>query len=261
MGPSSSESESESESSADERRRKKRKHDKKSSRKKKRHKKRKSHKRRKHSKSEASPASDVPPVANEQYSVGEHVMYRGTAGALDVPATIVHLSFNVPVGEEPMLAVKLSGAGNIRDTTMSRIYRRAAATADLPPANPNADAAEISDDDGIDGIGPGPPAHRDESLEPQEPVMSGRSMAPRSHADVLAEASQTHRIFERETGRTRLVKGSGEIVEEIVSKSKQESIRKRASMTRGGVPRLGAGADGYTGKDKFPTQHPWFGMK
>ena len=133
----------------------------------------------------------------------------------------------------------------------------------------------------------------------------------RSHADVLAEASQTHRIFERETGRTRLVKGSGEIVEEIVSKSKQvralclsfppqppylalppqpcatawavwlanptvlfkkravllsecnpqESIRKRASMTRGGVPRLGAGADGYTGKDKFPTQHPWFGMK
>mgnify|MGYP004122540773 CR=1 FL=1 len=39
------------------------------------------------------------------------------------------------------------------------------------------------------------------------------------------------RVFEPETGRTRLVKANGEIVEEIVSREAQLAIRRRASTT------------------------------
>jgi glutamate synthase domain-containing protein 2 len=100
-------------------------------------------------------------------------------------------------------------------------------------------------------------------------------MVVMSRAEAEAAAAVTRRVFEPETGRTRLVKASGEIVEEIVSKRRQSEIRHRASTTpaaAAAAARTLSGSDGgsggapqtvrqYTGRDKFPTQHPWFGMK
>ena len=83
-----------------------------------------------------------------------------------------------------------------------------------------------------------------------------------------AEASATRRVFEPETGRTRLVKANGEIVEEIVSREAQVAIRRRASTTRA-LPQqqpssaapVAAARATWTGREKFPSQHPWHGMK
>jgi len=41
------------------------------------------------------------------------------------------------------------------------------------------------------------------------------------------------RIFDPETGRNRLVKGSGEILEEIVSKTRHKEINKMSTMHDG----------------------------
>ena len=50
----------------------------------------------------------------------------------------------------------------------------------------------------------------------------------------------------------RLVKGDGEIIERIVSKEKQDELRRTATNYT---------PQSYTGKEKFPSQHPVFGYK
>ena len=41
------------------------------------------------------------------------------------------------------------------------------------------------------------------------------------------------RVFDEDTGRMRLVKGDGEIIEEIVSASRQKEINKMATQSDG----------------------------
>ena len=40
-------------------------------------------------------------------------------------------------------------------------------------------------------------------------------------------------VYDADTGRVRLVKGSGEIIESIVSKSRQQAINKMATFMDG----------------------------
>lgn len=121
-------------------------------------------------------------------------------------------------------------------------------------------------------VGPSAPAELQETGPPPPPpgddgggatldMAVRRSVVfPMPQSEAEAAAAVTRRVFEPDTGRTRLVKASGEIVEEIVSKQRQHAIRHRASMT----PSAAAAAhtvQQYTGREKFPSQHPWFGMK
>ena len=63
-------------------------------------------------------------------------------------------------------------------------------------------------------------------------------------------------------GRTRLVKGDGEIIEAIVSKQEQQRMRQYASRVPSSAVVAAtqpAVAQHWTGKTKWPSQHPWFG--
>mmetsp|Transcript_62145 Transcript_62145/g.110764 ORF Transcript_62145/g.110764 Transcript_62145/m.110764 type:complete len:189 (-) Transcript_62145:1243-1809(-) len=82
-----------------------------------------------------------------------------------------------------------------------------------------------------------------------------RPVGPLRPEDAEREANRTSRVYEPETGRWRLMKANGEIVEEIVSKERHAAIQKSASLH---VP---TSVQNYTGRDKFPSQHPWFGYK
>ena len=107
----------------------------------------------------------------------------------------------------------------------------------------------------------GPPPPPDDGDGDTAVGMVGRvPVVPMSQAEAEAAAAVTRRVFEPETGRTRLVKASGEIVEEIVSQRRQQAIRYRASTTpsAAGATRT---VQQYTGREKFPSEHPWYGMK
>eukprot|EP00192_Tetraselmis_astigmatica_P020321 CAMPEP_0117662200 /NCGR_PEP_ID=MMETSP0804-20121206/7930_1 /TAXON_ID=1074897 /ORGANISM="Tetraselmis astigmatica, Strain CCMP880" /LENGTH=190 /DNA_ID=CAMNT_0005469091 /DNA_START=747 /DNA_END=1316 /DNA_ORIENTATION=+ len=54
---------------------------------------------------------------------------------------------------------------------------------------------------------------------------------PMTAADHIREKERVREVYEPETGRVRLVKGDGEIVEQIVSRDEQQRIRNTASMT------------------------------
>lgn len=56
-------------------------------------------------------------------------------------------------------------------------------------------------------------------------------MRPMTQAEWEARQSVVRRVYDEETGRSRLVKGDGEILEEIVSRERHLEINKIA--TRG----------------------------
>jgi hypothetical protein len=56
-----------------------------------------------------------------------------------------------------------------------------------------------------------------------------RSMVPMSQAEAEKDKEKIERVFDPDTGRWRLVKGGGEIVEEIVSQQQQRAINKQAT--------------------------------
>ena len=62
---------------------------------------------------------------------------------------------------------------------------------------------------------------------------STKSLAPMTKAQYDEKQSVVRRIFDEDTGRTRLVKGDGEIIEEIVSASRQKEINKMATQGDG----------------------------
>jgi len=55
-------------------------------------------------------------------------------------------------------------------------------------------------------------------------------MKPMTKAEYDQKQSVVRRVFDEDTGRTRLVKGDGEIIEEIVSSSRQKEINKAATQ-------------------------------
>ena len=84
---------------------------------------------------------------------------------------------------------------------------------------------------------------------------------------------RVHRVYDESLGAYRLVRESGEVLEECVSQAEQRRLMAAKAMH---VPRVvqgpampsgpHAGSDSvgshtYTGRDKFPSQHPWHGYK
>ena len=56
-------------------------------------------------------------------------------------------------------------------------------------------------------------------------------MAPKSREEYEAEQSRVREVYDPESGRYRLVRGSGEIIERIVSRQDHQRINQQA--TRG----------------------------
>lgn len=87
--------------------------------------------------------------------------------------------------------------------------------------------------------------------------------------DAAAEAERGQRIatcWDASLGVYRSVRENGEVVEQCVSRQEQLRMQhvKARVVPRGPLPQPAPGdslAEGYTGKDKFPSQHPWFGYK
>ena len=65
----------------------------------------------------------------------------------------------------------------------------------------------------------------------QKPVVP--ALAPMTKSEYDEKQSVIKRVFDGDTGRMRLVKGDGEILEEIVSASRQKEINKNATLGDG----------------------------
>lgn len=64
-------------------------------------------------------------------------------------------------------------------------------------------------------------------------LMNSKVRAPESREDYEARQSQVKRVFDADTGRTRLIKGDGEVIEEIVSKQRHDEINRQATAAEG----------------------------
>ena len=63
--------------------------------------------------------------------------------------------------------------------------------------------------------------------------MPKKSLAPMTKEQYDEKQSVVRKVFDEDTGRMRLVKGDGEIIEEIVSASRQKEINKAATLGDG----------------------------
>ena len=100
---------------------------------------------------------------------------------------------------------------------------------------------------------------------------AGASAAPRrvvgaqrpEDAAVEAERAQRiHSVFDPSLGVYRSVRESGEVVEQCVSRAEQQRMMQaKARVVQGVTAPPSQGSTTYTGRDKFPSQHPWFGFK
>mmetsp|Transcript_44218 Transcript_44218/g.84552 ORF Transcript_44218/g.84552 Transcript_44218/m.84552 type:complete len:200 (-) Transcript_44218:358-957(-) len=76
---------------------------------------------------------------------------------------------------------------------------------------------------------------------------------PCTQAEANSAAKTITKFWDPELGRMRSRSGTGEIVEECVSRRQQQQIMHSTA--------LHVAVRQYTGKEKFPSQHPWFGYK
>lgn len=60
-----------------------------------------------------------------------------------------------------------------------------------------------------------------------------RVMKPMTKEEWEKQQSVVRRVYDPETGRNRLVKGDGEIIEEIVSKDRHKEINKQSTTGDG----------------------------
>ena len=106
------------------------------------------------------------------------------------------------------------------------------------------------------------PLPPEESLLPmsnatEPPKRQMGAMRPEQAEAERAAMQETRRVFDPHLGVERLVRLSGEVVEESVSRGEQQ---RRASIKARHVAHSAASApESYTGRDKFPSQHKWFG--
>ncbi|XP_063231939.1 ADP-ribosylation factor-like protein 6-interacting protein 4 [Bacillus rossius redtenbacheri] len=76
-------------------------------------------------------------------------------------------------------------------------------------------------------------AEDDDSLNDRLLNDRAKAMAPMTKEEWDRRQSIVRRVVDEETGRTRLVKGDGEILEEIVSKQEHSRINKLATKNDG----------------------------
>ena len=99
---------------------------------------------------------------------------------------------------------------------------------------------------------------------PKEEVCRMGAMRPEEHAAHVAAMQQVQRVYDPALGVERLVRLSGEVVEESISRSQQKRqahVKARHVAVMGPSRDPGPGSTSYTGRDKFPSQHPWHGYK
>lgn len=76
--------------------------------------------------------------------------------------------------------------------------------------------------------------HRHESAScEKKDVCTKRSMVPMRREEYEAEQSNVREVYDPESGRLRLVRGSGEIIERIVSRDQHDRINKVATASDG----------------------------
>ena len=253
--PSSSESSSSS-SSSDARRKRKRERKEKKEKKRERKKERKK-KRRKHDKREEPPGPSKLPLvpAADEFRVGDAVLYTARDGS-HKHATIVKVHTDDVV---PYFTVSVDGAE--KQTERSRLTKparyRISKVSKPPPVAPPAPA--------IDNLGrlqrvlAGTTAAAVEP--PREPPR--RVMGAQRPEDAAAERErlqQIQRVWDPSLGVYRSVRLSGEVVEESVSRGEQQRLMAAKARHVGPVGPPTA-AQSFTGREKFPSQHPWFGYK
>lgn len=76
-----------------------------------------------------------------------------------------------------------------------------------------------------------PTTSRDEEPDFSVPIdlMYSKSHVPETPEEYKKRQSQIRRVIDPETGRSRLIKGDGEVLEEIVSKERHKEINKQAT--------------------------------
>ncbi|KAH8547652.1 nuclear RNA-splicing-associated protein-domain-containing protein [Umbelopsis sp. PMI_123] len=77
--------------------------------------------------------------------------------------------------------------------------------------------------------------HKDktEKKKKDDAPVSKATMVPQTKAEHDKEQNVVRKVVDPLTGRTRLVKGSGEIIEEVVSRDKQKEINRMATLGDG----------------------------
>ena len=98
----------------------------------------------------------------------------------------------------------------------------------------------------------------DDELQPKQ-----RTLGAQRPEDAQAEYERSQRIFtvfDPSLGVERQVRASGEVVEQCVSRSAAAQLQHdKARVVQPVV--TGPQRETYTGRTKFPSQHPWFGYK
>lgn len=64
-------------------------------------------------------------------------------------------------------------------------------------------------------------------------LMNNKPSRPETKEEYDKRQSILRRVVDEESGRTRLIKGDGEIIEEIVTKDRHKDINKKATQTDG----------------------------
>jgi len=78
------------------------------------------------------------------------------------------------------------------------------------------------------------PEKKEEKGKPDANEMeSRRKMVPMTKEEWEKQQSVVRREYDEDTGRVRLVKGTGEILEECVSRERQQAINKQATLADG----------------------------
>ena len=261
--PSSSESSSSSSSSESRRKRKRERKEKKEKKRERKKERKREKKRRKHEKRDDPPGpSKLPPVsANataDEFCVGDAVLYTARDGS-HKHATIVKVHTDDVV---PYFTVSVDGAE--KQTERSRLTKpkpkpiyRISKVPKPPPAAPPAPA--IDDLGRLQRVLGGTTAAAAEP--PREPPR--RVLGAQRPEDAAAERErlqQIQRVWDPSLGVYRSVRLSGEVVEESVSRGEQQRLMAAKARHVGPVGPPTA-AQSFTGREKFPSQHPWFGYK
>ncbi|XP_022919833.2 ADP-ribosylation factor-like protein 6-interacting protein 4 [Onthophagus taurus] len=73
----------------------------------------------------------------------------------------------------------------------------------------------------------------DESFDVPLSLMTSQIVTPITKEEWEKKQSVTKRVFDETTGRYRLIKGDGEVIEEIVSKERHKEINRQATKGDG----------------------------
>ncbi|CAM1301349.1 ARL6IP4 (predicted) [Pycnogonum litorale] len=91
--------------------------------------------------------------------------------------------------------------------------------------------SKINDEDlneNHDGV-VGPLPDMSQACSSNQPEPEERKMVPMTKEEWERQQSVVRRVYDPETGRNRLIKGDGEVIEEIVSYSRHKEINKQAT--------------------------------